>query len=828
MDGVSLPYLPLGLWLLSGAVTILLLLVMFGFYAYSRKRMNVTIEGVQHVADLAAKKQILQADIESRRQWMETQKAELERLTAEREEQERLRGLLADLERQCSAKENEHQNLRKEVGEFENQKYLITETNERIKAEVSKLESEKQASEKQFETFLAEVNVKTLEIENEKQIIEKTLSEKRSDLVAATEALNEMRAKGEAVTQRIGESEARLVALSAENQNLEKKQETIQAEIEKDETLGNQTLERIKAEVSKLESEKQAAEKQFETFLTEVNVKKLEIEKTLSGKRSELVVATEALNEMRAKVEAVAQRIGESEARLVALSAENQNLEKKQETIQAEIEKAETLEKQALEKANEANTSSEAARKLSDDDEQRLREIHREAAGVEAKLSALSHEKLALERQTLKMKEELTQTESVDPKEALGLSSFDDLLRVSPPCLSAAEFSDGSYEKLDELDALKNLRVCLRDQGLNFSERVVFAFHTSLKCQSINPLTVLAGVSGTGKTLLPLKYAKYMGMHSLVMAVQPRWDSPQDLFGFYNYLEKRYKATDLSRAMIRMDDYNFPVERYPILDGSQASDRMLLVLLDEMNLARTEYYFSEFLSKLEIRRLIDEPKNRIERERAEFVLDAGPASAGRFRIWVGDNMLFVGTMNEDETTQTLSDKVLDRSNILRFGKPADGVWPRPENGNGNGYRPTRYVPRILWKTWVKPFDSAAPWCREIQGWTTRLNSALSQIGRPFGYRVQEAIGTYVVNYPDVGSGNHYKRAFADQVEQKIIPKLRGLDLNEDAAMMALDEVAGVIEGLDDPELQTTFEKSRKDSSAGMFLWAGVTRLPEND
>ena len=84
-----------------------------------------------------------------------------------------------------------------------------------------------------------------------------------------------------------------------------------------------------------------------------------------------------------------------------------------------------------------------------------------------------------------------------------------------------------------------------------------------------------------------------------------------DLFGFYNYLEKRYKATELARALVQFELFNktnwdLPEEA----EIDDRSDRMLLVLLDEMNLARTEYYFSEFLSKLETRRTVDEMKAR--------------------------------------------------------------------------------------------------------------------------------------------------------------------------------------------------------------------------
>ena len=128
----------------------------------------------------------------------------------------------------------------------------------------------------------------------------------------------------------------------------------------------------------------------------------------------------------------------------------------------------------------------------------------------------------------------------------------------------------------------------LTDCGLTFPQRVINAFHTSLKVQDISALVILAGISGTGKSQLPQRYAEYIGAQSLTLAVQPRWDSPQDLQGFYNYIEKKYKPTDLMRGL------------YQYQHDPNMSDRLVIVLLDEMNLARVEYYFSDFLSKVSI------------------------------------------------------------------------------------------------------------------------------------------------------------------------------------------------------------------------------------
>ena len=89
-------------------------------------------------------------------------------------------------------------------------------------------------------------------------------------------------------------------------------------------------------------------------------------------------------------------------------------------------------------------------------------------------------------------------------------------------------------------------------------------------------------------------------------------------------MEHKYKATDFARALIRMDKYNFK-KRIELQDTR--SDRILLVLLDEMNLARVEYYFSDFLSKLELRQRVKNEEDAKERVDAEFVLETGTHSS---------------------------------------------------------------------------------------------------------------------------------------------------------------------------------------------------------
>ena len=367
----------------------------------------------------------------------------------------------------------------------------------------------------------------------------------------------------------------------------------------------------------------------------------------------------------------------------------------------------------------------------------------------------------------------------------------------------------------DERQALERVRDYIRSRDLVFAERVLHAFHTSLKVSDISPLVVLAGISGTGKSELPRHYADGLGIHFLLVAVQPRWDSPQDLLGFYNYLEKRYKATELARALVQFELFNQVTWELPEdAEIDDCSGRMLLVLLDEMNLARTEYYFSEFLSKLETRRIGDEANGQ-DRGRAEIELDLGSLLNGRkrFSLYPGRNVLFVGTMNEDESTQALSDKVIDRASVLRFWRPKK---TNPNTAQIQQRRTSNGLTFENWKRWLRPMTDLGPHASDVDRWIEQLNNALTQIGRPFAFRVDKAIRSYVANYPR-WVANWHKYAMADQIEQRILSKLRGIE--PDLARDALQTIGSVIDELGDEPLKKAFKESWENQLT--FLFHGV-------
>ena len=432
--------------------------------------------------------------------------------------------------------------------------------------------------------------------------------------------------------------------------------------------------------------------------------------------------------------------------------------------------------------------------------EQLATEASAKLQAIKIETSRLTDAKTEKEIQLRKLEERIEKVQGTLSTNYEDVSEQD--LKKSPECvISDLKTSvNARVWPKPETDCLESFCQALKNSGYIFDRRTVYSFHTALKCQSINPLTVLAGVSGTGKTLLPIQYANFMGMLRLIISVQPRWDSPQDLFGFYNYLEHQYKATELSRLLWSYG------EAYQ--NKQSLAQRMSLVLFDEMNLARTEYYFSDFLSKLEL--------SRINPNDAKIQIDIPQKTHS---LAVPKNILMVGTMNEDESTQTLSDKVLDRANVLRFGKPGSVVSLTTDFPK---FEPSGYIVTLdIWNEWCRN-ASLLRRGEQIQRWIREINEAMERVGRPFGYRVQSAILEYVRRYPNAEV--EYATAFADQIEQKILPKLRGVDVTGSEYKFCINSIRSIVDQTGDKKLLEAIDRSdRAAGDQGLFVWSGVTR-----
>lgn len=353
-------------------------------------------------------------------------------------------------------------------------------------------------------------------------------------------------------------------------------------------------------------------------------------------------------------------------------------------------------------------------------------------------------------------------------------------------------------------------------------ERLLYAFHTSLKTSDMSSLTVMAGVSGTGKSAIPKLYSEAIGIHFQPLAVEPRWDSPKDLLGFFNYVTNRYEPTTLARALFQFQG----LHSKDFTPDADMQDYMLMPMLDEMNLARIEYYFSEFLSKLEMRRLVA-PLTQKNLGVVALEIFQGFSAKGEdgkmveespIRLFANQNTLFVGTMNEDETTQSLSDKVIDRANVLYFGRPERLQAKAGGAGHNMPFTPIR---KATWDSWRKIANEGE--LKFASDTLAALNRTLADFNRPFAHRTYQAMLSYIANYP-VKSGEDrddvIKRALADQIGMRIMPKLYGVDLALHQDTFA--QVRRNLNEVGDPLLLRAFDSAsdREQNKSGFFHWTG--------
>ena len=245
---------------------------------------------------------------------------------------------------------------------------------------------------------------------------------------------------------------------------------------------------------------------------------------------------------------------------------------------------------------------------------------------------------------------------------------------------------------------------------------------------------------------------------------------------------------------------------------SRLKGRICLVLLDEMNLARVEYYFSDFLSKLEDRRNLDE-RPYIDLEVGS--LDLSPTEK---KVYIPDEFLFIGTMNEDETTQTLSDKVLDRANVLTFGRPNQLKLLNQQKVKSVSSQ--GYLPWSDFRQWVKKPSDNPLLCQEVKRYVDEANGIMELLGRPFAHRVFQAFTKYVCNYPNADRDEVRNQAIADQFGQKLLPKLRGVMVEEKNVEEALDRMESLLSQLNDEPLNKAFKKAR-EGQYGQFQWKGM-------
>lgn len=378
-------------------------------------------------------------------------------------------------------------------------------------------------------------------------------------------------------------------------------------------------------------------------------------------------------------------------------------------------------------------------------------------------------------------------------------------------------------KSINELDWLETIRSKIDDYGLHFSNRILCAFHTALKIAEWSPLTVLAGVSGTGKSELPKLYSRFGGINFINVPVQPNWDSQESMLGYFNSISNSYEAQPMLNFLVQSREKLITDSENSEDNYNGLEDTVSLVLLDEMNLAHVELYFADFLSKLEQRRAA---KNN---DLPYIDINLG-SNIDPYKLSLGRNLLFAGTMNQDETTKSLSDKVIDRGTSIYFPRPTslhrrEKLRALPEQAN--------LLPMSIWWGWINKQSSLSdeivkPYKQLIEN----INNCLGADGKALGHRVWQSIEYYMVNHPLVIGldaqqyPDEYKEAlkfaFEDQLVQKVMPKLRGIETRGYAKQHCLDPIREILvkEKLD---ILDDFDKAMRIGH-GQFNWVSADYL----
>ncbi len=308
----------------------------------------------------------------------------------------------------------------------------------------------------------------------------------------------------------------------------------------------------------------------------------------------------------------------------------------------------------------------------------------------------------------------------------------------------------------DEREFIGLLVQTARDYGLLYSEADLVNFHTAMKTGG---LIILSGLSGTGKTKLVQVYGRALGMDDeqlSIIPVRPAWVDDADLLGYVDSVHMVYRPGDsgLVNTLIQAD---------------ANKERLYLVCFDEMNLARVEHYFSQFLSVLEM----DPMRRRLRLYNDELLPRLYNSAHYPPSISIGDNVLFVGTINLDESTYHFSDKLLDRANVITLKVlPFEGLRHlQEERKRKQDFRHEMSLDQ--YRSFAAETQVLQLSEREV-ALMSRMHQLLQQASSTLGigYRIVRQISAFLANLPP---SNVLSRgdAFDRQLVQRVFTKLRG-------------------------------------------------------
>ncbi len=305
--------------------------------------------------------------------------------------------------------------------------------------------------------------------------------------------------------------------------------------------------------------------------------------------------------------------------------------------------------------------------------------------------------------------------------------------------------------------------------GLYYDEKIIKLFFAGF---ASTKLMLLQGISGTGKTSLPYAVGKFFEVDSTIISVQPSWRDRTELFGYFNEFSKKFNETDVLRRIYEAS-YN---------------DDINVLILDELNIARVEYYFAEMLSIME---MPDPSEWKIELVTSSWEND--PVNLREGKLLIPQNTWYVGTANNDDSTFSVSDKVYDRAftiNIDNKGIPFEAPDTPPSRISYS------YVADLYEKA-INEFPVEQRYLDMIEELDAYV---IKRFRVAFGNRIVKQLKTFVPVY--VACGGTVEEGIDHILATKVFRKFDALNLS-----LIRDELGGLIN-----YLNTLFGKDKMVSS----------------
>ena len=278
-----------------------------------------------------------------------------------------------------------------------------------------------------------------------------------------------------------------------------------------------------------------------------------------------------------------------------------------------------------------------------------------------------------------------------------------------------------------------------KELGLYYSIQDIRNFISSL---GVSKILILQGMSGTGKTSLPVAFGRYIQNSATVIPVQPMWKERSDLLGYYNEFTGKFNETMILEKLYEANQ----------------SDNVFIIVLDELNIARVEYYFAEFLSLLEL----PQASKRVL-EVTSSISKKDPVLLVKGKLQLPDNVWFIGTANNDDSTFAISDKVYDRSMIMNLDNRAEPFEVEVET-------PYITISQVAFQELIDKAKREYSLTMKERRHIKEFDNYLSEnFNVTFGNRIMRQIENYVPIY--IACGGSEVEAIDDLLAKKVLRKL---------------------------------------------------------